>query len=80
MIPHPKAEEILQTVLNLRQQGLSIPKITHELARQYKAPSYYSQVKRVVGWESDHVIDCIKELRKRGLLEPGGIKKYLVVK
>jgi hypothetical protein len=80
MISHPEAEEILQRVLILRQKGLAIPKITHELARQYKAPSYYSQVKRVVGWESDHVIDCIKELRKRGLLEPGGIKKYLVVK
>jgi hypothetical protein len=77
---HPKAEEILQTVLKLRLKGLSIPKITHELARQYKAPSYYSDVKRVVGWESDHTIYCLQELRDRGLLEPGGIKKYLKVK
>jgi len=80
MISHPEAEEILQIVLILRQIGLTIPKITHQLARQYKAPSYYSDVKRVVGWESDHVIDCIKELRKRGLLEPGWIKEYLIVK
>lgn len=80
MIIHPEAEEILKTVLELRQIGLSIPRITHELARQYKAPSYYSQVKRVVGWESDHVIDCIKELRKRELLEDGWIKNYLKVK
>jgi hypothetical protein len=80
MISHPEAEEILKSVLELRLKGLSIPKITHQLARQYKAPSSFSGVKRVVGWESDHVIDCIKELRERGLLEPGGIKEYLIVK
>ena len=80
MIIHPEAEDILKTVLELRQRGLSIPRITHELARRYRSPSSFSDAKRAVGWESDHTIYCLQELRDRGLLEPGGIKKYLKVK
>ena len=80
MFFHPESEQVLQTVLILRQKGLSIPKITHQLAREYKSPSSYSDAKRAVGWESDHVIECLKELRIRKLLEPGGIKKYLETK
>lgn len=80
MIIHPQAEEILQRVLELRRQGLSIPKICNQLAREFSSPSTFSNCKRVVGWESDHVIYCIQELRKRGLLEESGIKKYLVIR
>lgn len=77
MLVHPQHEEILKTVLKLRQQGLSIPRICHQLAREYRSPSSFSTVRRVVGWESDHVIYCLQELREKGLLGEEGIKKYL---
>jgi hypothetical protein len=63
MISHAQISEICEEVRLLKLQGLTIPQISHRLARQYTPPENQKG-----NWQSNHVIQIFDYLREKGEL------------
>lgn len=67
ILDHNDLENILLDVKRLKLEGLPARKIASELDRMgYKRPC------RTVRWQTHHVLNLIKELRRRGEIPPRG--------
>lgn len=67
ILAHNEHENILLDVKRLKLQGLTARRIAAELDRLgYKKPC------KTVTWQTHHVLNLIKELRRRGELPPIG--------
>ena len=67
ILDHNDLENILLDVKRLKLEGLPARKIASELDRLgYKKPC------RTVRWQTHHVLNLIKELRRRGEIPPIG--------
>lgn len=72
ILDHNDLENILLDVKRLKLEGLPARKIASELDRMgYKRPC------RTVRWQTHHVLNLIKELRRRGEIPPRGQFKVL---
>ncbi len=67
ILAHNEHENILLDVKRLKLQGLTARRIAAELDRLgYKKPC------KTVTWQTHHVLNLIKELRRRGEIPPIG--------
>lgn len=69
LLSHPKLEDILITVKNMKADEKTILAISHELSRNFKPPKI-----RVHAWETCFVLQALEILRKRGDLPPSSLK------
>ena len=63
LLKHPQLEDILISVKKMKLAGKTIPKICHELSRNFKPPDQHSRA-----WDDRFVFQCFEILRKNGAL------------
>ena len=61
LLKHPQLEDILITVREMKLSGRTVPKIAHELSRNFKPPDPHAHA-----WDERYVFQCFEILRKRG--------------
>lgn len=66
LLSHPQLEDILITVKNMKLEGKTVLKISHELSRHFAPPN----APRARSWESCYVLQALRILRQRGDLPP----------
>lgn len=66
LLSHPQLEDILITVKNMKLDGKTVLRISHELSRQFAPPN----APRARSWESCYVLQALRILRNRGDLPP----------
>lgn len=70
LLSHSQLEDILITVKNMKLEGKTVLKISHELSRRFEPPNS----PRAHSWESCYVLQALRILRKRGDLPPSPLK------
>jgi hypothetical protein len=69
LLSHPKIEDILITVKNMKLDGKTVLSISHELSRNFQPPN-----PKITAWQTCFVLQCLEILRKRGDLPPNVLK------
>jgi hypothetical protein len=69
MINHAQISEICEFVREMKLEGLTIPQISHRLARQFTPP-----LGQKGGWGSNHILQIFEYLRDEGKLPENNSK------
>ncbi len=69
LLKHPQLEDILITVKRMKLAGRTVPKICHELSRNFKPPDPHAHA-----WDARYVFQCFEILRKNGDLPQSALQ------